>query len=255
MLNGKSVSIYRILENLFRTSAYTKHLNLNDAIELAGEAIDLIGAPTAFVEKITDGNPDYGHPQPIEIKNFKGSLPKDLYQIIQTRDYDTKVYMRYSTDTFHIAYHCDNSPDLSRYDTDLSYKIRAGGIIHTSFESGRVEMAYNAYFLDEHGLPVIPAEERYAKGIENYIKLKLYQPLWELGTIPDKVFAKVEQESLFYMGSAENQALLSGLDEGISIKNIMINMIPDITAPENFFKNIGEPKAMYNSNARIGWNR
>lgn len=255
MLNSRSVSIYRIIENLFRTSAYTKYLNLADAVTLAGEAISMIGAPTAFVEKITDGDPDFDHPAPIKIKNYKGKLPNDLYQIIQTRDYKTKKYMRYSTDTFHIAYHCPNSPDISGMQTDLSYKVRKGGIIHTSFEEGLVEMAYNAYYVDEHGFPLIPEEERYVKGIENYIKYNLYLPQWELGLIPDKVMAKTEQEYLFYMGSAENQALLVGLDEGISIKNFMVNLIPDINAPENFFKNSGEPKMIYNSNANIRWNR
>lgn len=247
MATGNSIPVYRILENLYRTSGYTQNFNLNDVVELVGEAIDLIGVPIAYIEKITDGNPDYNHPQPIEIKNYKGKLPKDLHQIIQTRTYDTKIPIRYTTDSFHIAYHCPNSPDLNCRNTDLSYKIHKGGIIHTSFKEGKVEMAYNACYIDKHGLPLIPAEERFIKGIESYVKYKLYLPLWEVGTIPDKVFAKTDQEYLFYMGSAENEAHLMSLDQGISIKNIIVNMIPDINTPENFFRNSGEQEQMYNN--------
>lgn len=237
MLTGKTFSIYTILERLFRNSAFVKDLNLADAVEYAGEAIDLIGAPTALLDKITDGNSDVGNPPPITIVDYKGLLPFDLKEIIQTRDYESKKYMRYSFDTFHGAMHCEGSPDLL-CNSDLTYKL-GKGMIRTSFKEGKVEMAYRAYHLDEHGMPLIPAEERYMKAIEAYIKYKLYRPLWELGKIRDAVYHSTEQEYLFYMGSAENHAKLIGMDQGIGIKNMMLRLIPDVMQPEIFFSGEG----------------
>jgi hypothetical protein len=253
MLSGKTVSIYSILERLFRTSAFTKHINLNDAIELAGEAILLIGAPTALVDKITDGNTDNGHPAPIEIKGYKGALPCDLYEVIQTRTYTSKTPMRYATNTFHGGLLCAGSVDTT-CNSDITYKL-TGGAIHASFKTGKIEMAYRAFYLDEHGLPLIPAEERYMKGIESYLKYQFYKPLWELGKIRDAVWNHTEQEYLFYMASASNQAKMQGLDEMITVKNAMLQMIPDVMTPENYFQDFGTYPAKHNHNNAGSWSR
>lgn len=239
------VSIYSILERLYRTSAYTKHVNVTDAIELAGEAIDLLGVPTALIEKITDGNRSLGHPQPIKIKDYKGALPTGIKTIIQTRDFEKKLPMSYSGDTFHMAYHCDNSPDL-HCSSALKYKVQAGRI-HTTFKEGLVEMAYYSYHVDDEGFPLIPDSESYIKGIENYLKYKFYMPLWELGRIPDKVFQKTEQEYLFYMGQAETDAHLQNMDKMGTLKNIIIQLIPDISQVENNFKTLGDPNVRFNN--------
>jgi hypothetical protein len=253
MLSGKTFPIYTVLERIFRTSGYAKHLNLDDAVELAGEAIDLIGAPTALHEKITDGNDALGHPKPIVITDYKGALPSDLHRIIQTRDYDTKVPLRLATNTFHGAIVCEGSMDY-RCSSDFSYKIK-NHAIHTNFQEGNVEMAYLAFHVDEHGLPLIPAEERYVKGIEAYIVEALYRPLWEVGKIPDKVYARVERERDWYIGSAFNAAVMPNVDEAISMKNAMIRMIPDVVAPEDFFISTGEYPTKYNHNNAGSWSR
>lgn len=254
MLGGNSISVTAILERLFRTSAFTKHMNLDDAIVLAAEAIDLIGAAQAMDEKITNGDKSNGFPPPIEIKGFKGKIPIDLKTIKQTRNFETKMPMRYATDTFHNGLHCSDSPDLIVL-TNETYKIRPGGIIHTSFEEGYVEMAYFAYAVDEYGLPTIPDDERYVKGIESYIKESFYRPLWELGKISDKVYDKVCQERDWWMGSAHNYTLIDNIDKAINTKNMVIRLIPELYHSQTFFQALGEPEVRYNNGKHIVWNR
>lgn len=246
MLTGKTITTFGILERIYRTSGFTQYLKVADAVELIGEAIDLIGAPVAFITKITDGNTDAGHPPPIVIEDYKGLLPPDLKEIIQTRTFDKKIPIRYSQDTFHNSFHCEGSPDLY-CKSDLTYKL-SQNLIKPSFKEGKVEMAYRAYYLDEYGMPLIPAEERYVKGVEAYVKFMLYKPLWELGKIRDAVYQAAEQEYLFYMGSAVNQAHLLNLDQAMGVKNMMIRLIPDVMAFENFFKSEGKYPGVYNHN-------
>lgn len=254
MFTGDTISVTALLERIFRSSAYTKNMNINDAVEFVGQAISLIGVPTSYTEKVTNGDLRDGYPYPIKIKGFKGRLPPDLHKIIQTRTFKDKLPMRYATDTFHKGLHCEGSPDIS-CNSQHTYKVETGKIIKTSFEEGEVEMAYLAFATDECGMPLIPSEERYVKGIETFVKMKFYEPLWELGIVPDKVFARVEQEYLWYIGSAHNYAIMENIDQFVNTANYMVSLIPNLYHSNSFFKFLGEPEVRWNNNSSELWNR
>ena len=103
MLNGKYVSLKTVIEKVYASNGYTNELNIHDCVEWVGSAMDLIGAPLAYFDKVGC----------INIEDFKGVLPCDLHLVIQTRDKDSKSAMLYASDTFHTGYHCANSPDLT----------------------------------------------------------------------------------------------------------------------------------------------
>jgi len=103
MLTGKYTSVKRILEDVYRDNGYTQELNWNDCLEWIGYAMDLIGVPMSYLDKIGC----------INIVDYKGTLPCDLHLIVQTRDKDSKEPMLYASDTFHTGYHCLNSTDLT----------------------------------------------------------------------------------------------------------------------------------------------
>ena len=254
MLTGDKISVTQILERLFRISGFTTNFNLNDAVVLVAECIDLIGVPSPHVEKVTNGDINNGHPQPIKITGHKGLLPSDLKEIIQTRTWPDKCPMSYATYTFHSGLHCEGSPDLVGSYMER-YSVNPGKIIKTSFREGYVEMAYNSYSVDKHGLPLIPNEERYIKAIEAYLKKQFYLPLWENGKIPDKVFAKAEQEYAWYVGSAHNAALMQGIDQMTNMTNYVVSLIPNLYHSESFFKDLGNPQIRINNNNSAQWNR
>lgn len=124
-LNGKTIGIKRIIESVIRDNGYTDYeINWNDVIEWAGDAIDLIGVPASYTEKTSC---------PINIVNYRGFLPCDLHKIIQTREYDKKIPMRYATNTFHTGLHCQGSPDISdSCNSDCSPVHPADSTISTS---------------------------------------------------------------------------------------------------------------------------
>jgi hypothetical protein len=252
MLTGNTISVTTILERLFRTSFYTKNFNILDAVELAGEFLDLVGVSTSMTPKITNGDLTNNFPPPIKISGFKGILPPDLLQIRQTRNFETKEPMRYSTDTFHSALHCEGCPDLTVL-TQHTYTVQPGKIVKASFQEGYIEMSYYSFPLDEFGMPFIPAEERYVKGVESYVKEAFYRPLWEGGKIPDKVYEKALQDKDWYMGSAHNFALMQNVDQFVNVANYMINLIPDLQHSSNFFRALGEPEVRWNNSQGL-WN-
>ncbi len=111
-LNGLYVKIDAIIEKVYMDYGFENDLQWTDALSWAADALDKIGAPRAFMAKITDGDDSRGHQAPIVISNYRGDLPCDLLQIVQTREYCSKIPMIYATDTFHSSCHISSSPDL-----------------------------------------------------------------------------------------------------------------------------------------------
>ena len=129
MLNPKYTTIDRVLEKVYAEHGFKGDLEWTYAIELIGDAMDFIGVPSAYEDKIT-GQDDLT--PTIKVENYRGELPCDLHLIVQTREYCTQTPMRYSTDTFHTAYHVDRSLDFT-VNTDLTYTVN-NNYIFTSFE-------------------------------------------------------------------------------------------------------------------------
>ena len=50
--NGKYVSINNIISKVYRDMDMAEQLNISDAIEWCGEALELIGSPGTLIEKV-----------------------------------------------------------------------------------------------------------------------------------------------------------------------------------------------------------
>lgn len=109
MLTTKRTSVKRVIEGVYRDFGFEDSLKWSDAVEWIGEAMDLIGAHMQYNTRVTDGK----DANIINIANYRGSLPCDLHRIIQTREYCNKTPMLYAQDTFHTAWHCSGSVDLT----------------------------------------------------------------------------------------------------------------------------------------------
>jgi len=111
-LNGMYVKLDAIIEKVYTDYGFESDLNWSDALNWAADALDKIGAPRAYMAKITDGDDTRSHQAPIVISNNRGDLPCDLVEIVQTREYCSGLPMIYATNTFHSSCHIANSPDL-----------------------------------------------------------------------------------------------------------------------------------------------
>lgn len=197
------------------------------------DCMKLIGAPMSYEDKVAI----------ITIENNRGELPCDILYIQQTRKVGSNGHldpMRYASDTFHSAYHEIGSPDFvemaSNYDNTYSLN---NGMIYTSFKEGTLQMSYKGLKTDEDGLPMIPDDVKFEKAIEEYIKTQYYRIQWELGKIPDKVFQKAEQESMWYIGAANTRAQLMTIDQAETFRAAFTKILQNTTAAKKYFQDHG----------------
>jgi len=234
MLKPGYTSIKRLIENVIRDTGFTSEIDWVDVIEWVYIACELIGVKNAYVLKVTDGNTDYNHPDPIEIENYRGSLPADFHMILQARLYDTKEPLRAATDSFFIS---TNSPDYTS-GTNLTYNIN-NNYIFTSFESGEIEMAYYAFPTDADGLPLVPDDVMFLKALEAFIIERIGRKLWLKEKMSEEKYRALEQDWLFYVNSPRTKDALLTLDQMESLKNQTVKVATNFNSHASSFKSLG----------------
>ena len=227
-LNAKYISFRVIIDRIFE-NPLMQDINEDSIIRYIADCIKLIGAPAAYEDKLAL----------IEIKNYRAELPCDLVYIQQTRRVSgTTLYpMRYSSDTFHSAYHEVGSPDFN-HNFEHTYSIN-NGAIYTDFKEGTVEQSYKGLMVDPEGYPMITDNIKFIESIQNYIKVKHYTIQWELGKIPDKVLEAAKQEYAWYVGAAQTMGHLQSIDQAESFKNAFTRLIINPTAARTQFQDFG----------------
>lgn len=176
------------------------------------EFIKIVGMPKAFMEKTAI----------IEIKDYRGLLPCDLYDINQIRTTEGD-YFRESTDSFHMSPYKEREGNRRR-NTGVTYKVR-GTCIFTSIPKCTIEIAYKAFALDEEGMPLIIDNGTYARALQEYIKMQLYQDLFEQGKISAQVMQSVNLRYTAFVRSAQSDLVKVSLDQMTSITNMRNKLI------------------------------
>lgn len=227
MFNGKVKSIQHVLEKVFRDTGLVQGVDLHDAIEWAGEAIELIGAPQSLADKVAC----------ITITDGRGDLPCDLHLVMQTRYKGSNGYspMSYATNNFHR--YCGSSVH-EQTPCSVNYTL-SDDCIFTNFDQGVVEIAYKGLPVDENGWPTIPDDIKFIKAVEYYIREKIDYKLWRSGKLPQGVYEKTVQEQTWYLAAAQTRGAMPSVDEMINIKNNWLRLIPKINQAENFFQELG----------------
>lgn len=188
----------------------------------------------------------------IEIKDYKGLLPDNFYemnqvrlknqsirvpkyeevitegeeviikQYVQTGYEDAKFsttnnVFRYATDSFHMS-------DI-KSNIDLTYKLQ-GGYIFTSIKKGIIEISYQAILLDEEGFPLIPDNSKFTRALEAYIKKQWFTILFDMGKLQGPILQNVQQEYAWAVGACETEFQKLNLDKAESFYNSWRTMIP-----------------------------
>jgi hypothetical protein len=121
----------------------------------------------------------------------------------------------------------------------ITYK-HVPGWLYFDFETGRVEVIYSVFMVDDNGFPLLPDNESLILAIENYIKFKYFTVLFEVGRISEKALDRAETQYTWYMGQASNSFSTPTEDEAETIFSAICRLVPDRDA---FFTNF-----KYNSN-------
>lgn len=170
-------------------------------IDYAVDFIQTVGTPSSFEDKTAV----------IQIEDYRGQLPCDLYNITQVRDNYGKC-LRYSTDSFHL------SPNHTM-PYELTYKTQ-NSVIFTSFPEGELEIAYKAIPVDGEGVPKIPSERSYVKALELYVKLQWFTILFDEGKISPQVLQNTQRDYTWAVGQASTDLIMPTIDQMESISNM-----------------------------------
>lgn len=197
----------------------TRHPLLKDipfetVIDYTIDFIRIVGTPKSFLERT----------QEIDIKEYRGALPCDYYDINQVRIIDKDKRMgafRYSTDSFHMS-------NIKPKHGGLTYKIQ-GNCIITSIPEGKIEIAYKAMPLDDEGYPLIPDNGSYSRALELYIKLQYFTDFFDEGKISSQVLANTQQQYAWAVGQAQTDLIRPTIDQMEAISNMWNKLLPDTT--------------------------
>jgi uncharacterized protein (TIGR02145 family) len=246
MLTPGYTSVERVIENVIRDTGFTTEINWVDIIEWVYIATELIGVKNAYVLKVTDGNTTLGHPDAIEIVDYRGTLPTDFHMVQQIRESNSKLALRADSNSFLLA---SEQPD-NYIATDLTYSIN-NDYIFTSFQEGTLEMSYYAYPTGTDGLPLIPDDVMYIRAIESYITERIARKLWLQDKLTDGKYKALEQDWLFYVNSARTKDSLMTVDQAESFKNQIVRIATKFNAHSSTFRELNYPERSFIRKSRI----
>lgn len=239
MYTGKYISSKAIIDKIYRDYGFRPtDIDEEAVLENIYDVMMLIGVPTAFVDEESV----------VEITNYRGELPCGLIDLTSLRLHGQQIALQYSSDRFYMDHTNapattgidNNAPYVDQYSTmpsimgagtsnkTFTYTIN-NGYIFTNWQTGSIDIVYKAFPTDENGWPEIPDNVRYTKAVEAYVAERIGFKQWMKGELTDKVYAKLEQERLWYIPSAANALRIPGLDQMESIKNQWLTLIPNIT--------------------------
>jgi hypothetical protein len=246
MLTGNFVKVERILSGVYRDFGHSAEIDWIECVEWIGECLSLIGSAAQYVEKVTDGNTDLYHADPIVIENYRGRLPSDIVFVQQAWDCENNAPLAYSTDTFHTAYYCEGFTKCCNGCKD-TYKLN-DGYIFTSFETGKVLLAYKSFPTDEEGLPLIPDNQSFIEACKWYVMEKLALRLLSREKMNFNVYNIYDQNKAWYVGKAQVQAVMPNYDQMENIQNMFLRLMPNIQANRDRYKSIGKLEQRFHHN-------
>lgn len=261
------VSVKEILWKVLK-NPLAAELTLVEAAEYALEAIQLLGAPVAFEDKIGF----------MDLVFYKAELPCDIITIqgirYLNRNWDGQgigssgnsgygtpaingIALRESTDVYQLdptefinnysnendvndASNGGNSnyPHNQNYN-EFTYTIKKG-IIYSSIKEGKLEIAYKGIAVDEDGYPLIPNNVKVKLFMEYYILSRYLEPIYLMGKITDKAYDFILTKRYFYTASAFTGLQMPSIDGMQSMMGAINRLIINTTAHSDFFKKAGD---------------
>lgn len=268
-----------IIEKVQRDNDYGHDLDWMDAVEWAGECLDLLKVPKTYTPLTSC----------ITIEDYRGELPCDFHQVVQVKDNKWNIPMTVSLDNFFPEYYSGRCPDVNsssvdedtfhtgtfqgteEFDSKLithdpqntsnedeyapesrQYYIK-GQWIFTTFKSGEVLMSYLAFPVDENNIPLIPSDESYKQAVKHYIQERMDWKLMRQKKISPDTWKASSQDRDFYMGQAEAAGQMPTIDELESWKNDWLRLIPKIDHHRTGFDSQSMPEQRYTHNSYRGY--
>lgn len=137
--------------------------------------------------------------------------------------------------------------DSTMFSNELQYMTKPGYIM-TNIPEGWVKVSYSAIYCDDEGMPMIPDLEAYKEAILWYVTMKYYYPKYLKGDINESQYRDMRASWNFYRKQAYNEAMMPGVDDLESIKNIYNKLYPELDDHDLFFSTTGDEQRIFNQN-------
>lgn len=198
------VPIEMVTERIYRDYKFITDIRIADVMEWIGIIYGSFSVPHMFRMKMT-GN-DLISPN-IVISNHRGSLPPDYRKsiIAGIRDYDTKEVYRESLGTF-TRFKSSISETTESTNLDKLYNI-SGGYIFTEDDEATLEMAYEAFPIDDRGYPLVPDDEKVIEYVKEFIAEKITFNLYAANKIPKDIWDTIDRRRMFMAGAAHTSLI------------------------------------------------
>jgi len=216
------ISIKYILNRLLKDEPYINEINLGDAVEWVGDAINRLGSNSLYAMSICE----------IPIINCKGVLPSNFKDIEAIRDTKTGLGLNETHNKFPSS-QSEHTDIINSLEYDIKDKI-----IYVEFETGTIEILFKGYKLDNDGLPQVPDMQRVIDYIYWNIAYKIAYPLWAMGKMSDKVYTHIHQQKLFHGAAARLKLKIPDKKQMQTIVNQSMQIVPNQQLYQDNFVNI-----------------
>ncbi len=238
----KYVSVYNIVEKLYRDYEHQEELNIWDVVEWSGEALEFIGAGQQYDKFVVE----------LEVKNAIATLPCNFHSQPQV-SYNGRS-LNYATGSFSplavggnssqdnvvngVAVSSTTHPASSNIASNSvanSFYI-ADGMFVTSIMEGTVLLEYRGVKVDKEGYPMIPDLQSYRTAITTYCQMKIDHRDARKGRIKESWANKSESDWHWYCKSARGEANMPNLAYAEAIKNQWVRLKPQQNAADSFYQ-------------------
>ena len=243
----KYVSVYTIVDKIYRDYDHNEELDVWDIIEWAGEALEFIGAGQQYEERVAE----------LEVKNNMAALPCNFHNDpmpsfnghpvnlatgyfapMENNSADGKNYVNgkeVNEKQFPTSGNVGEQRNAARLPE--TYYIK-DGVFVTSINEGTVLLAYNGIKTDSDGYPMIPDHISYKTAITKYCMMMLDQRDYRRKRITRDIKDESKDEWQVYCKQARAAANMPNVSKMESLKNQWVKLKPNQNSHDSFFNDL-----------------
>ena len=242
------ISVYNVVEKLYRDYDHQEELDVWDVVEWAAEALEFIGAGQQYERRVAELHiknniarlPCNFHSQPIPSYNGKAmELATGAFGPMNVSSQDSSTDARINGQDVSQ----DNFPSSGNMVTSQGNKLNPtfyvkDGIIVTSINEGTVILEYRAIATDKEGFPKIPDLVSYRTAVTKYVQMMLDHRDLRKGRVSERIAMKTEQDWQWYCKQARGTANMPNLAYAESIKNMWVKLKPNQNSAQSFYNDL-----------------
>jgi hypothetical protein len=118
-----------------------------------------------------------------------------------------------------------------------TYKIK-GNCIYTGLKEDTIQIAYQAFPINEDGTPAIPNDPKVIRAAQLWVASKIALRLKLKDEISKANYDMIDQELAFAIPSAQNKAKMPSIDQMEAIAKRWMRLIPDLDEHRSGFRYI-----------------